>query len=181
MFMSTLHVPKLHLPIHDEDHIQGDPNAVITLVEYADYQCPFCAEAYEVFKDIKERFGDNLCFVLRHFPLSAIHSHALKAAEAAEAAGMQGKFWEMSDLIFKRQKFLNDSDLLADANMLELNMEEFEKDLLGHAYLRRVQKDLQSGMNSGVQTTPTVFINGTYYSGKNDLQSLLAAILAETR
>jgi protein-disulfide isomerase len=178
---TSLHPPKLYLPIHDNDHIQGNPNAAITLVEYADFQCPYCAEAHDVIKEVVERFGDDLCFVFRHFPLTAIHSNALRAAEAAECAGAQGKFWEMSDLVFKRQKFLSDSDLLSDANMLELNRDWFEKDLMEHTYLRRIQKDIQSGINSGVNATPALFINGTYHSGKHDLQSLLAAILAETR
>ncbi len=160
----------------ERDHIRGSFNAPATLVEYGDYQCPFCGMAHRVVEAVRETLGDELCFAFRHFPLTTVHPYALGAAEAAEAAGAQGKFWPMHDLLFEDQDHLAPPDLVARGRVLGLDIDRFVNDLRGDVYQRRVQTDFLSGVRSGVQGTPTFFVNGVRYAGEPDYQSLLAAL-----
>jgi len=153
------------LNVNDKDHILGDFNAPIELVEYADYQCPYCKQAYYIIKDIHRELDDQLKFVFRNFPLTDLHTHALKAALAAEAAGSQDKFWEMHDILFENQEYLEDEDILDYANNIGLDIPRFEKDLVKDQYMEKVKKDYSSGIKYDVQGTPTFFINGQLYDG----------------
>ncbi len=167
---------KLTPPVSDRDHSQGPAHAPVTLVEYGDYECPYCGEAYPVVEAIKKRLGGQLRFVFRNFPLSQAHPHAEHAAEAAEAAGDQGKFWEMHDLLYENQQALEDEDLLRYAATLGLDVPRFTRDIAGHTPATRVREDFRSGVRSGVNGTPTFFINGVRHDRSFDLATLLAAI-----
>src|SRR5438093_387846 len=136
---------KLVLPVAKRDHIQGHIGAPLALVEYGDYECPYCGEAYPIVKAVRERLGESLCFAFRNFPLVNSHPHAQHAAEAAEAASLQGKFWEMHDLLFENQGALTDDDLTRYAKTLGLDGPRILREVLSGAYRSRVQKDLQSG------------------------------------
>jgi protein-disulfide isomerase len=169
--------PVLALPVSpDRDHIRGPVDAAVTLVEYGDYECPFCGAAHLVVEAVRDRMGDDLRFVYRHFPLSTVHPHAWAAAEAAEAAGGQGRFWEMHDLLFEDQRHLAIPDLLARADALGLDVDRFEAELLGRVHAEKVQEDFLSGVRSGVPGTPSFFVNGARYDGPADFASLLAAV-----
>jgi len=170
--------PQLTLPVTERDHIQGPATAPVTLVEYGDYQCPYCLQAYPIMIDIQEHMGDRMRLVFRNFPLTTLHSHAQHAAEAAEAAGAQGKFWEMHDYLFEHQDHLDDAALLRYAAEIGLDVERFSRDLKEHKFAARVKEDFQSGIRSGVNGTPTFFINGVRHDGAWDLETLTAAILA---
>jgi protein-disulfide isomerase len=167
---------KLAVELNDLDHSQGPPDAPVTLVEYGDYECPHCGAVHPIIKDIQTAMGAQLRFVFRHFPLSTMHRHAMRAAEAAEAAGAQGKFWEMHDTLFQDQQHLEDPALIADAQKVGLDLPRFEGDLSSHSLLPRVQQDFREGMRSGVKGTPTFFINGTRYVGSYDREPLLGAV-----
>ena len=175
----------LTIPVRPErDHIQGTVNAPLTLVEYGDYECPYCGAAYPVVKQIQRNLGDQLCFVFRNFPLTQSHPHAQHAAEAAEAAGAQGQFWEMHDMLFAHQEELDDPHLIQYASDLKLYVPFFEMELATHVYAGRVREDFMSGVRSGVNGTPTFFINGQRHDGPHDLAGLMAALqqaLAEAR
>ena len=160
----------------DRDHIQGRAGAPVTLVEYGDYECPFCGAAYPVIKDIQAQIGDRLRFVFRNFPITSSHPHAEKAAEAAEAASAQGRFWEMHDYLYEHQQQLGGDHLLAYAQALGLDRKRFDHELADNVYAPRVRDDFMSGVRSGVNGTPTFFINGVRYDGSQDLDSLLAAV-----
>lgn len=172
---------QLALPVTERDHIQGPPTAPVTVVEYGDYECPYCGDAYGVVKQLQNEFGDDVRFVFRNFPIPESHPHAEEAAEAAEAAAEQGKFWEMHDTLYEHQSALDDEHLMAYARILSLTPDEFEKDLEEHAQRVRVQQDLASGLESGVEGTPTFFINGTRYDGPYDLDNLRNAITGALR
>ncbi len=174
--MVTRRAAKLSLPVGPRDHIQGSPAAAVTLVEYGDFECPYCGSAYPTVKQIQQNLGEQLCFVFRHFPLTQIHPHAERAAEAAEAAGAQGRFWEMHDLLFENQQSLDDRNLLRFAKVLKLDIERFAHELVEGTYLERVREDFMSGVRSGVNGTPTFFINGVRHDGPWDMQSLLTSI-----
>ena len=168
---------KLTLPVSESrDHIQGPVNAPVTLVEYGDYECPYCAQAYMITKEIQERLGSKLCFVFRNFPLTKVRPHAYEAALAAETAAAQGKFWEMYDYLFKHGLAASDDNLRRSAANLGLNVARFDREFLDLTYSRHVDEDIQSGKNSGVKSTPTFFINGDLYNGAWDLDSLLSAL-----
>jgi protein-disulfide isomerase len=167
---------KLKPPVGANDHVQGPAKAPVTLVEYGDYECPYCGEAYPVVKALQERLGDQLRLVFRNFPLGEAHPHAEHAAEAAEAAAAQGKFWEMHDLLYDNQNALEDEDLARYAKALKLDMPRFIKEMEGQQYTEKVREDFRSGVRSGVNGTPTFFINGSRHDGPFDLASLLAAI-----
>jgi protein-disulfide isomerase len=147
------------------DQTQGNEQAAIKLVEYGDYQCPYCADAYPVIKEIQSTFGDQILFVFRNFPLQESHKYANIAAQAAEAAGKQGKFWEMHDAIYENQQQLNDDYLDSLAEKLGLDMEQFEWDLNSEEITNKVEDDFESGVRSGVNGTPSFFINGTKFDG----------------
>ena len=169
---------KLTPLVSQHDHQQGPETAPVTLVEYGDYECPYCGEAYPIVKEIQRRLGDRLRFVFRNFPLTQSHPHAEHAAEAAEAAAIQGKFWEMHDSLFEHQRALDDAHLVQYAVALNLDKERFVRDMTEHVHTNRVREDFLSGVRSGVNGTPTFFINGVRHDDSYALESLLAAIEA---
>jgi protein-disulfide isomerase len=148
----------------------------VTLVEYGDYECPHCGEAYYVVKELERLLTVNLRFVFRNFPLSTAHANALGAAEAAEAAGAQGKFWEMHDQLFENQQALEGENLVEYARLIGLNSSRFNRDMSQHRYEKRVREDFMSGVRSGVNGTPTFFVNGLRHNGSYEFATLLAAI-----
>jgi protein-disulfide isomerase len=160
----------------DRDHIQGPANAAVTLVEYGDYECPYCGAAYPIVKELQARMRDRLKFVFRNFPITTSHPHAEQAAEAAEAAAAQGRFWEMHDLLYENQRRLRDQDLHAYAEQLGLDVEQFDKDLAEHVHASRVREDFMSGVRSGVNGTPSFYVNGARHDDSYDLETLLAAL-----
>ncbi|MEY2582018.1 MAG: hypothetical protein QOE09_1867 [Ilumatobacteraceae bacterium] len=166
----------LTVPISPDDHIRGSIDAPVSLLEYGDYECPFCGAAALVIDEVRSQMGDDLAFVFRHFPLTTVHPHAFQAAEAAEAAGAQGQFWPMHDLLYQDQRHLATPNLVARAAFLGLDVDRFQAELLGDVYSDEVQEDFLSGVRSGVQGTPTFFINGVRHEGRWDVDSLLAAI-----
>jgi protein-disulfide isomerase len=169
---------RLTLPVGQRDHQQGPVTAPVTLVEYGDYECPYCGRAYPIVKEIQRRLGDRLRFVFRNFPLTQSHPHAEHAAEAAEAAAVQAKFWEMHDYLFEHQRALDDAHLVQYAVALNLDKETFEREMTAHVYSNRVHEDFLSGVRSGVNGTPTFFINGVRHDDSYELETLLAAIEA---
>ena len=158
------------------DHVQGPADAAVTLVEYGDYECPYCGAAYPIIKEVQARMGERLRFVFRNFPIATSHPHAEQAAEAAEAAAVQGKFWEMHDLLYENQKRLRDEDLRGYAERLGLDLGQFDRDLGGHVHAARVHEDFMSGVRSGVNGTPTFFVNGGRYDDSYDVETLLTAL-----
>jgi len=150
----------LAMPVGPRDHILGPDMAPVTMVEYGDYECPYCGAAHPIVQAIVERLGDDLRFAFRHFPLAQMHPHAQQAAEAAEAAGAQGKFWEMHDMLYEHQTALDGPHLLTYAAALNLDVERFADELTRRVYADRVREDFMSGVRSGVNGTPTFFING---------------------
>jgi len=172
---------RLTLPVGDRDHLQGPPDAAVTLVEYGDYECPHCGRAYPIVKEVQKQMGRRLRFVYRNFPLRETHPHAQHAAEAAEAAGAQGKFWEMHDRLFERQFALDDDALIEYAGDLGLDVARFRRELAGRVYEPRVREDFRSGMLSGVNGTPTFFINGARHDDAWDVELLLAALQRAAR
>ncbi len=174
--MESRMVAKLAVPISQRDHVQGLPAAAVTLVEYGDYECPNCGRAYPIVKQIQKILGDELRFVFRHFPFSKLHPHAEHAAEAAEAAGAQGYFWQMHDLSFQNQQTLDDAYLVRFAEILELDVIRFRRELVQGVYREKVREDFMSGVRSGVNGTPTFFINGIRHDGSWDMPSLLFAL-----
>jgi protein-disulfide isomerase len=167
----------LNVPVtEDRDHIQGTADAPVTLVQYGDYECPYCGAAYPIIKEVQARMGDRLRFVFRNFPISTSHPHAEQAAEAAEAADSQGKFWEMHDLLYENQRKLRDQDLRAYAQELGLDVELFDKELAEHVHADRVHKDFMSGVRSGVNGTPTFYINGVRHDDSYEAEILIAAL-----
>jgi len=169
-------IGKLNLPVNDRDHVQGPRTAPVNLVEYGDYECPYTGQAYPIVKEIQKRLGDKLLFVFRNFPLREIHPHAEHAAEAAEGAAAQGKFWDMHDYLFEHQLALDDNHLLKYAEMLSIDTDKFRSEMSGHIYRSMIDKSLGEGIASGVQGTPTFFINGVRHNDAWDLETLLAAI-----
>jgi protein-disulfide isomerase len=147
------------------DHGAGPDGAPVTLVEYADFECPYCRMAHPIVQAAQRELGDRLRVVFRYFPLGEIHPHARHAAEAAEAAAGQGKFWEMHDLLFRHQEALEDADLLRYAAQLELDVERFAAEMRAGTHARRVSEDFRGGVRSGVNGTPTFFVNGERYDG----------------
>ncbi len=172
---------RLTLPVGKRDHQWGPETAPVTLVEYGDFECPSCGEAYPIIKEIKLRLRDRLRFVFRHFPLTQVHPHAQHAAEAAEAAAAQEKFWQMHDCLFEHQQALDDAHLVHYALALHFDEETFKREMTEHAHTNRVREDVLSGVGSGVNGTPTFFINGVRHDESYELEMLLAAIEAAMR
>jgi protein-disulfide isomerase len=167
----------LTLPVSaDRDHIQGRSDAPVTLVEYGDYECPYCGAAYPIIKQVQARMGERLRFVFRNFPITTSHPHAQPAAEAAEAADAQGRFWPMHDLLYENQRRLREPDLRAYAERLEIDDERFENELAEHVHAARVHVDFMSGIRSGVNGTPSFYINGVRHDDSYELVTLLAAL-----
>ena len=171
---------KLRTPVAPEDHIQGPEDAEVTLVEYGDYECPHCGRAYPIVKRVQKHFGKRLRFVFRNFPLTETHRHAESAAEAAEFAGAQGKFWEMHDLLFENQERLSEPLYLGLAEELSLPSVALRQALEEGKYKARVRADFSSGVRSGVNGTPTFFINGKRHDGPFDYDTLVLAIQEKT-
>jgi len=165
-------------PVSGRDHVQGSATAPITLVEYGDFECPYCGQAFYVVKQLQQRLGDQMRYVFRNFPLVQTHPYALQAAEAAEAAGAQGKYWQMFDMLFEHQDALDTAHLVQYARDIGLNIQKFEQDLANHTFQPRIEEDIERGERSGVEGTPTFFINGVKYNGSFELPYLLAAIEA---
>lgn len=147
------------------DHVQGNDNADLTIVEYGDYQCPYCGAAYPVLKELMKEFKGQVKFVFRNFPLSEMHPYARPAAIAAEAADLQGKFWEMHDVIYENQQSLNESFLFQLAEKIGLNLSQFKEDIQKTELEKKVDSDFESGIISGVNGTPSFFINGNKFNG----------------
>jgi protein-disulfide isomerase len=171
-----LHAPKLAIPVNEKDHAQGPPDAPVTLVEYGDYECPYCGRAYPVVKQLQQQMGGTLRFIFRNFPLNTLHEHAGVAAQAAEAAGAQGKFWEMHDLLYENQDDLAEADLRSYALKIGLELYQFDADLSAERFANLVSDDFRGGVRSGVNGTPTFFINGTRYNGPHELAPMLEAL-----
>ena len=167
---------RLRGPIDELDHIQGPANAELTLLEYGDYQCPYCAQAYPIVKRVQRRMGKRLRFVFRNFPLTAAHPLALAAAETAEAAGAQGKFWEMHDRLYQRQAQLGMRLFLELAGELMLDRARFVDDIEQGAYRQRVRDDFVGGVRSGVNGTPCFFIGDERHDGAWDEDALIDAL-----
>jgi protein-disulfide isomerase len=169
---------RLVLPVDERrDHIIGPSESPVTLVEYGDFQCPFCARAHASVQEVLRRMNGQMRLVFRHFPLATIHPYAQQAAEASEAAGSQGRFWEMHDLMYENQERL--ANPVAFAEFLDLDVERFIHELSRHAHAPRVRQDFISGVRSGVNGTPTFFINGVRHDGGWDPVSLMDAIEEE--
>jgi protein-disulfide isomerase len=156
---------ELSPPVSERDHVAGPEDALVTLVEYGDYECPYCGMAYPIVKRAQRELGSKLRFVFRNFPLAESHPHARLAAQAAEAAGAQGKFWEMHDMLFEHQDALEAQDLIGYAKSLGLDTAQFARDLETGKYEKRVRDDFRNGVRSGVNGTPTFFVNGNRYDG----------------
>jgi len=163
-------------PVSERDHGQGRADAPVTLVEYGDYQCPYCGAAFPEVKRLQKALGKRLRFVFRNFPLTQAHPYALIAAEAAEAAALHGKFWQMHDLIYENQAALEPDILPAWAEKVGLDLDEFGTAIQQGVVTKRIKEDRMSGIRSGVNGTPSFFINGTRYDGAPDHDSLLAAV-----
>jgi protein-disulfide isomerase len=171
-------IARLTLPVGARDHAEGPASAPVTLVEYGDYECPHCGRAYPIVKEVQRRLGSALRFVFRNFPLSESHPHAEHAAEAAEGAAAHGKFWEMHDTLFEHQQALDDTHLVGYATRLGLDAKAFDKELRTHAHKSRVREDFMSGVRSGVNGTPTFFINGVRFDDSWDPDTLTDALAA---
>lgn len=168
--------PMLEPPVALRDHATGPAGARVTLVEYADFECPSCGAAHPVIQAARRAFGDNLRLVFRHFPLRDSHPHALDAARAAEAAAEQGQFWPMHDRLFERQHALDPDALARHARKLELDLVRWNRVMALASTEERVLTDLASGRRSGVRGTPTLFINGARYDGPVERGPLFGAL-----
>ena len=163
-------------PVSSRDHVIGPDDAPLTLVEYGDYECPHCGRAYPIVKEVQRRLGSKLRFVFRNFPLGESHPHAQHAAEAAEGAASGGRFWEMHDTLYEHQDALDDAHLVRYAAKLGLDAKTFEQELRAHAHTGRVRADFISGARSGVNGTPTFFINGARFDDSWDPDTLTNAL-----
>jgi len=166
----------LKTPVTSRDHVQGDASALITLVEYGDYECPHCGHAYPIVKRVQKHFGEKLRFVFRNFPLNEIHPNAESAAEAAEFAGVSDRFWEMHDGIFENQEQIGLPLLFELATQLGLSKADLRDALTNKEYTPRVREDFLGGVRSGVNGTPTFFINGHRHEGPFEFEDLAEAI-----
>lgn len=170
-------MPRLRKEIDQYDHIQGAKNAPITLVEYGDYQCPSCAIAYPHIRHLMHQFYGDIRFVYRNFPLQEVHPYAMMAALAAEAAALQGKFWEMHDIIYENQKDLDGNSLFYYAEVLNLDIQRFSNDWQSPDLMLKVEADFESGVRSGVNSTPTFFLNNerlnSYYDSYESLEDAI--------
>ena len=167
---------KLTPPLDQHDHVLGPPDALVQLVEFGDYQCPHCGAAYPVLKQLQKTYAEKMLFAFRNFPLANAHEYALSAAIAAEAAGRQHRYWEMHDLIFENQVLLSEEVFAEFARELALNPAVFEKDMQDEALREKVETDFESGVRSGVNGTPTFYMNGHKYTGDYSYKALSAGI-----
>jgi protein-disulfide isomerase len=169
------HAPQLTAPIDTIDHVLGPRGAAVTIVEYGDFECPNCKQAAPAVKLLLERFEDRVRYAYRHFPLDEVHPHALLAAQASEAAGAQGRFWEMHDLLFENQTHLKAHHLRSYAERLELDMARYTAEMDDTIYLQRIREHMESGRDSGVHATPTFFVNGRIQDVSFGLRALFDA------
>ena len=174
--MPETEAPRLTVAVGENDHILGSEDASVTLVEYGDYECPHCGRAYWIVKKVQEKMGDRLRFVFRNFPLTQAHPNALRAAEAAEIAATQDKFWEMHNRLYENQNALDDESLIGYAKGIGLNVEKFTEDLRSDTFEEKVRADFMGGVESGVNGTPTFFINGVRFNESWDYETLLKAL-----
>ena len=165
----------LRTPVGPNDHVQGALDAPIVLLEYGDFECPYCGEAYAEIKAVQRAMGDSLCFAFRHFPLANAHPHAERAAEFAEAAATIGRFWEMHDVLYENQQALDDRSLSRYATELGLAPALVASALNGE-FSEHIRRDFQGGVRSGVNGTPCLFLNGQRYDGPRDPESLIAVM-----
>jgi predicted DsbA family dithiol-disulfide isomerase len=163
------------------DHVRGSLDAPLVLVEYGDFECPYCLRAESVLRDLVAAFGEDLAFVFRHLPLDQVHDHARLAAEAAEAAGAQGQFWEMHDMLFAHQEALEEADLTQYAQALGLDVDRFVRELHERRHALRVERDVTSADDSGAAGTPTFFVNGRRHHGRHDIATLTELLERELR
>jgi protein-disulfide isomerase len=177
-FTHLTNASRLLLPIRPFDHTHGPEDAPYTLVEYGDYECPDCGRLYVILRDLQREIPSRLRIVFRHYPRSGAHPHAQQAAEAAEAAAAQGKFWEMHMLLFERQEALQTKDLIRHAGELGLDAERFRNELKHQTYRDRVRADFIEGVQNGVYGTPGLFLNGARYDGDWDRETLLNLLKA---
>ncbi len=169
---------KLKNVVTERDHVSGPSDAPATLLEYGNFECIHCGRAYPIVKEVQKRLGDNLRFVFRHFPTVQIHPHSLRAAEAAEAAGSQGKFWEMHDRLFNHQQALGDRDLSHYARRIGLDVDRFTGDMSANTFLKQIEADYNRSLfDEHVTGTPTFYINEVRYTGAIDVESLVNAIV----
>ncbi len=175
--MSTGEIVRLKNAVSERDHVSGSPSAPVTLVEYGNFECIHCGHAYPVIEEVQKLLGDSLLFVFRHFPTVQTHPHSLRAAEAAEAAGVQGKFWEMHGELFTHQHALEDSHLSRYAKRIGLDARRFAREMMENAFLMQIEADYQRSIfDEHVTGTPTFYINAVRYTGATDVESLLVAI-----
>lgn len=175
MSLDQPHGVDLADPISAADHVLGPANAKVVLVEYGDFECPNCKQAAPAVEILLERFGGRVAFAFRHYPLQEVHPHALQAAEAAECAGSQDKFWEMYELLFDNQTHLQPEHLQDYAQQLDLDVARFTAELTGHVHLQRIHANIESGKRSAVRGTPGFFVNGTIQDVSFGLGALFAA------
>ncbi|HEY8226572.1 MAG TPA: DsbA family protein [Pyrinomonadaceae bacterium] len=172
-----MEVVRLKNLVTEKDHSSGPETAPVTLLEYGNFECTHCGRAYPVIKQVRQLLGDNLRFVFRHFPTVKTHPHSLRAAEAAEAAASQQKFWQMHDQLFTHQTALEDHHLSRYARRISLNLERFSHDMTEHSFLQQIESDYQRSLfDEHVTGTPTLYLNDVRYTGATDLDSLLRAI-----
>lgn len=167
---------RLTQPLAGDDHVRGLPTAPVTLVEYGDFQCPYCRAAYPVVEELLELRPDAVRFAYRHFPIVNVHPYAELAAEVAEAAGARDAFWPMHSWLFENQEEINPAGLGAGVQRLGIPFEDVDREVAEHLWADRVRRDFVSGVRSGVNGTPTFFVNGVRHDLANDLESLLAAV-----
>ena len=179
--MSQHQLFELSVPVSEVDHALGPAHAAVTLVEYGDFECPICKQAAPAVKLMLKHFAGKLRVVFRHFPQEEVHPHALQAALAAEAAGGQGKFWPLHDLLFDNQSHLKSQHLRGFAEQLELDMVRFDADMEDELYLQRIREHIEGGTLSGVHATPAFFINGRIHDASFGMQTLMDGIDATLR
>ena len=168
---------QLAAPVDEKrDHVRGPSNAPVTMVEYGDFECPDCGAAYPTVSELIQRMGDRMRFVYRYYPLVDMHPHAEHAAEIAEAAAAQGKFWEMYDKLYQNQRHLSDDNLMQYATSLGLDTQRIEREMQNETYTKRIEEDLESGDASGLEGTPTFYINGAYYDGAYNVDAFQEAL-----
>ncbi|AEB46646.1 DsbA family protein [Micromonospora gifhornensis] len=171
---------RLRTPVTEHDHVRGPTDAPVTIVEYGDYQCPFCGQAHASLQEVLRERADTVRLVYRHFPIANLHPYAEMAAEAAEAAGRRGRFWEMHDWLYEHQEQLDRVHLMLGVEQLGLPVNEVDAEIGRHAGGDRIRHDFVSGIRSGVDASPTLFVNDTRHDGDFDLATLLATVDAAT-
>ena len=167
---------RLTIPVGDDDHVRGPEQAPVTLVEYGDYQCPYCGMAYPIVNDLLRLRSESVRFVFRHFPLTNVHPYAELAAEVAEAAGSRDRFWPMHDWLFEHQRNINPRHLMVGVEQIGLPADVIARETSAHRYIDRIRRDFVGGVRSGVNGTPTFYVNGVRHDGGYTLDELLEAV-----